>query len=82
MKLYALTGGIGSGKSTVAKFIDKEGFPVISADALNAEVAKTSEIQQRIFERFGTNDRMMVLLLYSCALGALGTYSFRRMKAV
>jgi ABC-2 type transport system permease protein len=25
---------------------------------------------------------LIILLLYSCALGALGTYSFRRMKAV
>jgi dephospho-CoA kinase len=58
MKIYALTGGIGSGKSTVAKFFEKAGIPIISADALNAEAAKSEEIQKRIFDRFGTNDRM------------------------
>ena len=58
MKIYALTGGIGSGKSTVLKFIDKMGVPTISADSINAEVGKSPEIQKRIFDRFGTNDRM------------------------
>lgn len=58
MKIYALTGGIGSGKSTVAEFFREEGIPTISADTLNAEVAKEPEVQKRIFDRFGTNDRM------------------------
>ena len=58
MKIYAITGGIGSGKSTIAKFLEKEGFPVISADLLNLEVAKRPEVQKQIFDRFGTNDRL------------------------
>lgn len=58
MKIYALTGGIGSGKSTVLKFIDEMGIPTISADALNAEVARSPVIQERILERFQTTDRM------------------------
>lgn len=32
--IVALTGGIGSGKSTIAKFFAQKGVPVISADAL------------------------------------------------
>lgn len=58
MKIYAITGGIGSGKSTVAKFLDKKGFPVISADSLNLEVSQLPEVQKQILDRFGTLDRM------------------------
>lgn len=57
MKIYALTGGIGSGKSTVARFFQNEGIPVIYADALNAEAAKEPEVQKRIFDRFGTIEK-------------------------
>jgi dephospho-CoA kinase len=31
-KVIAITGGIGSGKSTVAKYIESKGFPVINTD--------------------------------------------------
>jgi dephospho-CoA kinase len=37
LKLYGLTGGIGSGKSTVARLIAERGVPVIDADQLSRE---------------------------------------------
>lgn len=36
--VFALTGGIGSGKSTVARFVSEAGVPVVDADALAREV--------------------------------------------
>ena len=38
MQVYGLTGGIGSGKSTVAKIIEAYGVPVVSADELSRMV--------------------------------------------
>jgi dephospho-CoA kinase len=38
LKLVGLTGGIGSGKSTVARLIAARGIPVIDADVLSREV--------------------------------------------
>jgi len=38
MEVYGLTGGIGSGKSTVASVIEEYGIPVVSADELSRMV--------------------------------------------
>ncbi len=38
MKIYGLTGGIGSGKSEVARILSQEGIPVIDADAIGHAV--------------------------------------------
>jgi len=38
LKVFGLTGGIGSGKSTVAQLFDARGVPVVDADALAREV--------------------------------------------
>jgi dephospho-CoA kinase len=40
IKLVGLTGGIGTGKSTVAQFIRDQGIPVIDADVLAREVVQ------------------------------------------
>ena len=37
MKLIAITGSIGSGKTTVLKLLEKRGFPVLSADEMARE---------------------------------------------
>ncbi len=43
MKIVGLTGGIGSGKSTVAKFFEAEGTPIYIADEAAKRIQETSE---------------------------------------
>lgn len=65
MKLYGLTGGIASGKSTVTQMFRDEGLPVIDADVLAREVVEPGQpALQEISARFpgviradGTLDR-------------------------
>ena len=52
----ALTGGIGSGKSTVATLFAKQGAPVIDADKIARELAAPGQpALQKIIEAFGQN---------------------------
>lgn len=52
--LFGLTGGLGSGKSTVAARLRAQGVPVIDADALAREVvAPGSEGLSEVVEAFG-----------------------------
>ncbi|MEX0984417.1 MAG: dephospho-CoA kinase [Actinomycetota bacterium] len=54
MHLIGLTGGIGSGKSTVAEFLRARGAVVLDADAFAREaVAPGTEALDRVVERFG-----------------------------
>jgi dephospho-CoA kinase len=54
LHLFGLTGGIGSGKSTVARRFRERGLPVIDADVLAREVvAKGSQGLADIVARFG-----------------------------
>ena len=56
MKIHGLTGGIGSGKSTVARQIAAAGVPVIDADqAARSVVAKGSPGLNEIVEVFGAH---------------------------
>lgn len=49
-----LTGGIGSGKSTVSRILKEEGIPVIDADIISREIFKTyPEVTQKIKDYFG-----------------------------
>jgi dephospho-CoA kinase len=53
--LVGLTGGIGSGKSTVARLLDRRGAVVIDADQLAREaIAKGTEGFERVVSVFGT----------------------------
>jgi dephospho-CoA kinase len=53
--LVGLTGGIGSGKSTVARLLDRRGAVVIDADQLAREaIAAGTEGFDRVVEAFGT----------------------------
>lgn len=43
MKRIGLTGGIGSGKSTVAKILAEQGFPIIDADKIAREIVEPGQ---------------------------------------
>ena len=54
MKIIGLTGGIGSGKSTVAGFLEELGAMVLDADKIGHDILETNtEAQQGITEYFG-----------------------------
>jgi dephospho-CoA kinase len=46
--IIGLTGGIATGKSTVARFFSDKGFPLISADSLVKEIYKKKEVIEYI----------------------------------
>lgn len=52
-KIIGLTGGIGSGKSTVARYIKSKGIPVYIADDEARKLTDLPEITARIVEAFG-----------------------------
>jgi dephospho-CoA kinase len=55
VKLVGLTGGIASGKSTVAKILERLGAAVINADDLSREVVEPGKVAwQEIIDAFGT----------------------------
>ena len=55
MHLFGLTGGIASGKSTVATRLRKRGVPVVDADALAREIVTPgSEGLRAVVDAFGT----------------------------
>ncbi len=54
MKIIGLTGGIGSGKSTVAGFLAELGAVVLDADKIGHEILETdAEVRQEIVDNFG-----------------------------
>ncbi len=54
MKVIGLTGGIGSGKSTVARFLAELGAVIIDADKVGHEALQPgSEVQQQVVAAFG-----------------------------
>lgn len=56
MLLVGLTGGIGSGKSTVARMLEKRGVVVFDADVLARQaVAPGTPGFEKVVERFGPN---------------------------
>ena len=56
MILVGLTGGIGSGKSTVSAMLATRGAVIVDADALARELqAPGSPVLERMAERFGPN---------------------------
>jgi len=58
MMRVALTGGIASGKSTVAAMFAAQGVPIIDMDVLAREVvAPGSALLAQVFERFGPSVR-------------------------
>ncbi|MEN9909500.1 MAG: hypothetical protein RLZZ540_2649 [Bacteroidota bacterium] len=52
-KIIGLTGGIGSGKTTIANYLASLGIPVYIADDAGKKVMQTKEILEAIKEQFG-----------------------------
>ncbi|MBA0883521.1 dephospho-CoA kinase [Flavobacterium undicola] len=52
-KIIGLTGGIGSGKTTIANYLASLGIPVYIADDAGKKVMQTKEILKAIKEQFG-----------------------------
>ena len=52
-KKVAITGGIGSGKSSVCEIIKKKGYPVFSCDEIYAELLKDKNFTKTISDKFG-----------------------------
>ena len=50
--LVAITGGIGSGKTTVSKLIEERGFKVFSCDEIYKEISKTEEYLKELKKVF------------------------------
>lgn len=66
MKIIGLTGGIGSGKSTVARSLQQHGFPIVDADLIAREIVEpgqpalaelTKEFGEDILNADGSLDR-------------------------
>lgn len=49
----AVTGGIGSGKSTVCRLIAGNGFPVYSCDEVYSELIDGNKLKNKLVEEFG-----------------------------
>lgn len=54
LKLIAITGGIGSGKSTAANIIKAAGYPVLSCDEITADLYKKAEVKRELKKLFPT----------------------------
>lgn len=48
----AITGGIGSGKSSVAEFIRQEGYPVFSCDEINRSLLSKQDYLEKLQKLF------------------------------
>jgi dephospho-CoA kinase len=56
MKVIGITGGIGSGKTTLAKIIESLGYKVIYTDLIAKKIMNESpEIRQKIIDAFGSD---------------------------
>lgn len=54
MRIIGLTGGIGTGKSTVSDYLKKKGYTIIDADKLAREIVLPgSQVLQRLVQAFG-----------------------------
>ncbi len=53
MKVIGLTGGIGSGKTTLAGFLKELGVAVIDADKLGHQALRESQVRQELVAAFG-----------------------------
>ena len=52
--IIGLTGGIGTGKSTVSRKLRERGYPVIDLDVISREVIEYPEVIDELVENFGS----------------------------
>ena len=75
MRVIGLTGGIGTGKSTVSEYLASKGFEIIDADLIARQIVQPgSPLLDRIAEVFGNQ---FILPDGSLDRKALGAYIFR-----
>lgn len=56
MLIFGLTGGVGSGKSTVAAMLREEGIPIVDADELSRQVTSAREpVLAELAREFGSS---------------------------
>ncbi len=53
MKVVGITGGIGSGKSTICKVFSSLGVPVFHSDEISKSILFSPEVAQLVIEKFG-----------------------------
>ena len=53
-KIIAVTGGIGSGKSSVCKYLADKGYPVVDCDDLSRKAADDKDVLTKISDTFGS----------------------------
>ena len=72
MKVIGLTGGIGSGKSTVSAYLKEQGYLILDADQIAHDITKKgSPVLQKIADAFGAD-----------MLDAEGTLQRKKLAAV
>ena len=54
MKIIGITGGIGSGKTTITKYIESLGYPVYIADDEAKKLLDTPDVVKQLIDSFGT----------------------------
>jgi dephospho-CoA kinase len=69
--LVGLTGGIGSGKSTVAKLLRAQGVPIVDVDLLARECVEPGPVLDAVFAHFGDAVRAPDGTLDRAALAAI-----------
>ena len=55
MKIIGITGGIGSGKTTITKYIESLGIPVYIADDEAKKLLDTPEVIKELTDTFSEN---------------------------
>lgn len=80
-KLVGLTGGIASGKSTVADFLRDEGYSVIDADKYGHKVLETDQLgYQKAVQTFGKEILNSDRSINRAKLGAIVFSDFKKLE--
>jgi dephospho-CoA kinase len=71
MFILGVTGGVGSGKSTVAKILEKRGARVLDADAIVHELYRGGPLVEAIAQAFGPHTRAADGAVHRAKLGEI-----------